>query len=450
MDIATIVGVIAALTCLMIGIGPHLQQIIDPTQVILVVLGTLSAALIANPLQDVVNLVAVYLRVLFIRVSVPTELIERIVGFAETARREGILALEAAIKQDDDPFLAQGLRLAVDGTEPDLIMDILETELQFIEERHVQAQRMVAFLGVSGLVFGGIGAALAVALQSGTATAGSTVASVAALPLIYGLVIFGIFTEPIRRKLRTYHERESLAKRMIIEGIMSIQSGDNPRIVEHKLSVFVQPKFRPSAESPAETVTTEAAAPWEADPAYVAEVRQYGIEQQDHIVQAVQKAVAQSDAETEEKARVEQLLVQVMKGELPAMAMLARLGGNLRSAVSDTLSQPPAPLVQQVAESTAFTFEHIVYLKDRDIQILMREVSQRDLVFALMGASQELCDRLLGNMSGRVRTFLQEEMASQGLQPAGDVFTVQSRIVAQVFQLVQQGLVSLPAVPEGK
>ena len=87
----------------------------------------------------------------------PSELIERVVGFAETACSEGILALEKELNAGDDPFLAQGVRLAVDGTEPDLIMDILETELQFIGKRHKQAQRMVGSLGVSGLVFGGIG-----------------------------------------------------------------------------------------------------------------------------------------------------------------------------------------------------------------------------------------------------------------------------------------------------
>ena len=246
MDIATIVGLIAAITCLMVGIGPHLSSVIDAPALIVVVGGTLATVLIANPLQDVVKLVGIYLRAIFVIAPNPNELIERIVGFAETARREGILAAGRRLTPGDDPFLAQGVRLAVDGQEPDLITDILKTELQFIEERHAHAQRMVGSLGMSGLVFGGIGATLAITLRLGPEAAGLAVASTAALPLTYGLVIFGVFAEPFRRKLRTYGEKESLAKRLIIEGIMLILSSDTPRIVEHKLSVFLPPKDRPT------------------------------------------------------------------------------------------------------------------------------------------------------------------------------------------------------------
>jgi chemotaxis protein MotA len=246
MDITAIVGLIAAIACLMVGIGPNLSSVIDAPVLIVVVGGTLATVLISNPLQDVVNLVGIYHRAIFVKVPVPTELIERIVAFAETARREGILAVGRQLTPDDDPFLAQGARLAVAGQEPDLIMDILRTELLFIQERHAHAQRMVGSLGISGLVFGGIGATLAITFRLGPEAAGLAVASTAALPLTYGLVIFGVFAEPFRRKLRTYGEKESLAKRLIIEGVMLIQSSDTPRIVEHKLSVFLPPKDRPT------------------------------------------------------------------------------------------------------------------------------------------------------------------------------------------------------------
>ena len=138
------------------------------------------------------------------------------------------------------------MRLAIGGTEPDLVMDILETELQFIEERHLNNQRMVSFLGKSGLAFGAIGATLAVALHP--EATGAALAAAAAVPLSYGLFIFGVLAEPFRRKLRVYSERESLVKRLIIEAVMSIQSGDNPQVVEHKLSVFLAPKWRPGPE----------------------------------------------------------------------------------------------------------------------------------------------------------------------------------------------------------
>ena len=251
MDIATIVGFIAALTCLMVGIGSNIGAMIDVPSAIIVVGGTLASALIANPLQEVVNLIGVYKNAILTTVPVPNELIERIVGFAETARREGILALEQAIEEGDDPFLSTGVRLAVDGTEPDLIMDILETELQFVEERHKTGQDIIANMSNAAPAFGMIGTLIGLVIMlknmDDPAAIGPGMA-IALLTTMYGAIIANIFFGPIAQKLKAYSAKEILAKRMIIEGIMSIQSGDNPRIVWHKLSVFLSPKFRPSGD----------------------------------------------------------------------------------------------------------------------------------------------------------------------------------------------------------
>ena len=251
MDIATVVGIIAAATSMMVGIGSNIQFMIDPASMIIVVGGTISSMLIANPLPEVVNLVGVYKNAVFNKVTVPTELIEKIVGFAETARREGILALEAAVEEADDQFLSQGVRLAVDGTEPDLIMDILETELQFVEERHKLGQDIIANMADAAPAFGMIGTLIGLVIMlknmDDPAAIGPGMA-IALLTTLYGAVISNILLNPISKKLKTISDKELLAKRMIIEGIMAIQSGDNPRIVEHKLSVFLSPKFRSTSE----------------------------------------------------------------------------------------------------------------------------------------------------------------------------------------------------------
>jgi len=251
MDIATIVGFIAAVTCLMVGIGSNLASMIDPPSMIIVIGGTLSATLIANPLQQVIGLIGVIKCAILTNVPVPTIIIERIVGFAETARREGILALEQAIEEGDDPFLSTGVRLAVDGTEPDLIMDILETELQFVQERHEQGQTIIANMGNAAPAFGMIGTLIGLVIMlknmDDPAAIGPGMA-IALLTTMYGAILANIIFGPISAKLKVYSSKEVLAKRMIIEGIMSIQSGDNPRIVEHKLSVFLPPKMRPNSE----------------------------------------------------------------------------------------------------------------------------------------------------------------------------------------------------------
>lgn len=251
MDIATIVGFIGAVTCLMVGIGSNLNSMIDTSSMIIVGGGTISASLIANPLAEIVNLVGVYKKAIFTNVPVPTELIERIVGFAETARREGILALEQAIEDGDDSFLSTGVRLAVDGTEPDLIMDILETELAFVDERHKLGQEIIANMGNAAPAFGMIGTLIGLVIMlknmDDPAAIGPGMA-IALLTTMYGAIMANILFGPISAKLKIYSQKEQLAKRMIIEGIMSIQSGDNPRIVEHKLSVFLSPKVRPQRE----------------------------------------------------------------------------------------------------------------------------------------------------------------------------------------------------------
>ncbi len=250
MDIATIIGIVAASTLIILGMGDA-TAFIDVQSAVMVIGGTLGATLIANPLPDVIGLVSVYMKSIKNTQISPNELIEKIVGFAETARREGILALEAAVEEADDAFLSGGIRLAVDGTEPDLIMDILETELRFVEERHKHGQEIIARMASTAPAFGMIGTLVGLVIMlknmDDPAAIGPGMA-IALLTTLYGSILANIFLDPIAAKLKTYSGIELLAKQMIIEGIMSIQSGDNPRIVEHKLSVFLSPSMRPSGE----------------------------------------------------------------------------------------------------------------------------------------------------------------------------------------------------------
>lgn len=250
MDIATIVGLLGATTLILIAMGDPMLFANAPSALI-VIGGTLMATLAANPLGQVGGIASVYLKTIMTSATSPNELIEKIVGFAETARREGILALEQAVEEANDEFLSGGIRLAVDGTEPDLIMDILETELNYIEERHNQASEMIARAAEMAPAFGMIGTLVGLVLMlkdmSDPAAIGPAMA-VALLTTLYGSIMANVFLNPIAAKLKIYSKEEVLSKRMIIEGIMAIQQGDNPRIVEHKLSVFLPPSLRPSGE----------------------------------------------------------------------------------------------------------------------------------------------------------------------------------------------------------
>ena len=253
MDIATIVGMIGAWTFLIYGMGAqNLPYFWDTPSAILVFGGTIGYALICSPLGDVMGLIGVMKNAFLHKEVPPAELIERIVGFAETARREGILALEQAVGEEDDPFLGNGVQLAVDGTEPDLIMDILETELQFIEERHKSGQNLMNLLGDAAPAFGMIGTLLGLIIMLQNMDDPSQIGpgmAVAIITTLYGALLCNLVFKPTANKLKIYTGNELLVKRMIVEGIMAIQSGDNPRIVERKLSVFLSPKNRASIEA---------------------------------------------------------------------------------------------------------------------------------------------------------------------------------------------------------
>ena len=248
MDIATIFGYILAAGFVVWGMEFNFVTFLNVPSILIVVGGTFGATLMANPLSDTISVFSVILRTIKEAPSAPSELIETIVGFAETARREGILALESASDEAGDAFLSGGIRLAVDGTEPDLIMDILETELLYLEERHKKGAEYLSRCATMAPAFGMIGTliGLVLMLQSmdDPAAIGPAMA-VCLLTTLYGSLIANCFFDPLAAKLKIRSAEEILSKRMIIEGIMSIQSGDNPRIVEQKLAVFLSPSMRP-------------------------------------------------------------------------------------------------------------------------------------------------------------------------------------------------------------
>jgi chemotaxis protein MotA len=252
MEVGTIVGFIYMLFACYWGMRHGLDAMYSEEGIILVVGGSVAWGLVAYPLEAMVSLAAMYKKTVLNPQPSPTELIEKIVGFAETARREGILALEHALGDQDDPFLAQGVRLAVDGTEPDLIVDILETEIQFTEERHKLGHDMYYTIGETAPSMGMIGTLIGLILMLRNLNDPAQIGpgmSLALTTTLYGAFMANIVYKPFGEKLKAFTAQELLYKRMILEGIMAIQSGDNPRIVEHKLMVFLPPRVRFSSAS---------------------------------------------------------------------------------------------------------------------------------------------------------------------------------------------------------
>ncbi|MBL7179769.1 MAG: MotA/TolQ/ExbB proton channel family protein [Desulfobacterales bacterium] len=252
MDIATVVGVISAFGLVLIAIfmGSGLSLFFNVPSLMIVVGGTLGVTMINYPLKEVLGVIKVVQKTLFTKAISVKELIERFVGFANKTRREGILALESEIKMVQDDFLKKGVQLSIDGLEPQEIKDILDTELDFIKNRHQLGAEVFTTMGTYAPAMGMIGTLIGLVqmLQSmdDPSTIGPAMA-VALLTTFYGSIMANIMCMPIAGKLRTRSKEEMLTKEMTIQGILSLSNGDNPRVLEQKLLAFIPPNQRKSS-----------------------------------------------------------------------------------------------------------------------------------------------------------------------------------------------------------
>jgi len=249
MDLTTIIGLVAGFSVIILGItqAGSVTSFADPTSVFIVFGGTACAVVIAYPIGELMGVISVVSKTVFTKTQPITETIATLVSFAERARREGILALERHMEEIEDEFLAKGIQLAVDGTEPELMRSILATELDYLEKRHSSGQSITGTAGNLAPAFGMIGTLIGLVLMLQTMQDPSTIGPKMAVALIttfYGAVLANLVFIPLTGKLKRRSEEEILIKELMIEGILSIQSGDNPRIVEQKLTSFVSPKLR--------------------------------------------------------------------------------------------------------------------------------------------------------------------------------------------------------------
>lgn len=253
MDIATIVGLAAAFGLIVwsILLGGSLSGFVDMPSIAVVVGGTLGALLINFPLPRMIGLAGVFKKAFLFAQDDPQEVIGKIVKYAERARREGMLALEEDSENEQDPFLRKGLRLAVDGTDPQLLEKILETDVEQIENRHSDGAKVLSSGGTFAPAFGMIGTLIGLVNMLSSLEDPTQIGAGMATALIttfYGAVLANAFFLPMAGKLETRSREEMLNKGMIIEGIMAIQSGDSPRIVEEKLKSFLSPSLRKKVE----------------------------------------------------------------------------------------------------------------------------------------------------------------------------------------------------------
>ncbi|MBI9076794.1 MAG: MotA/TolQ/ExbB proton channel family protein [Desulfatibacillum sp.] len=252
MDIATIVGVVGSfvLVVLAIGVG-SLPAFFNVPSLIIVVGGTMGATLINYPLKDVTGIVGVAMKTVFAKEISAKDTIAKFMDFSQKARREGILSLEGDIKELDDEFMKKGIQLAIDGLEPTAIREILETEINYTQNRHKLGADVFTTIGTFAPALGMVGTLIGLVqmLQSmeDPSSIGPAMA-VALLTTFYGAIMANIICMPIAGKLKTRSSQEMEVRELVVEGVLSLSSGENPRIVEQKLACFLPPKQRELSE----------------------------------------------------------------------------------------------------------------------------------------------------------------------------------------------------------
>ena len=250
MDLATVIGMVGALGLIIaamvmgVGVGAY----IDPQSILIVVLGSIMTLFINFKMEHMKSFLKVFM--IAIKPSYQPnyeELIKRLVDYATQARRDGILSLESAAANEEDEFLKKGLSMAVDGNEPDTIRELLEIDIEQMDERHKTLASIFSnWAGLAGAMgmIGTLVGLVAMLLNMADPSAIGPAMAVALLTTLYGAMIGNIFGGPVAGKLGLRNADEILAKNMIIEGIMSIQAGDNPRTLEAKLLSFLPPSKR--------------------------------------------------------------------------------------------------------------------------------------------------------------------------------------------------------------
>jgi chemotaxis protein MotA len=251
MDLGTVVGLVLSLTLLGgamamgVGLGPY----IDVPSILIVFGGTTGALLIGFRMEQMKNLFKIFMVAIKPTQENIPELIKKMVDYSTKARRDGILALENDANNETNEFLRKGLSMAVDGNEPDNIRDLLEIEMEQTSTRHKSNadifDRMAGFAGSMGMIGTLIGL-VAMLLNMADPSAIGPAMAVALLTTMYGAIIGNVIGTPISNILLIRDGEEMLSKTLILEGIMAIQAGDNPRALEAKLLSFLPPNERVS------------------------------------------------------------------------------------------------------------------------------------------------------------------------------------------------------------
>jgi chemotaxis protein MotA len=252
MKASTLIGLIIGMAGIGMGAtieGSNVMAIINPSAMLIVLGGTLGASMAGTSFGNVKNIPVLYKKVFS---AAPPDMVGRLnelVGFAEKARRDGLLALDEQLGTVEDPYTKKGLQLVVDGTDPDLVADVLDAENDAMKKRHAagvqpfdKAGGYAPTMGIIGTVFGLVHV---LGNLSAPETLGPSI-SAAFIATLLGVASANVVFLPVAARLKALSAEELHFRAMTLEGILAIQAGDNPRVVAEKLLAYVPPAERPA------------------------------------------------------------------------------------------------------------------------------------------------------------------------------------------------------------
>ena len=255
MDIASLGGVVLGIVMLVFGIvsnGASMSSFIDTPSIIITIGGSLTSVLSSNKLPVFLGGLKSIKLPFLQKLSDPSDTIKSIIDLSNIGRKEGLLALEEAANGIEDEFLKKGIMLVVDGTDPELVRGILETDLMCLESRHKQYVGFWEKWAEMGPAWGMIGTLIGLVNMLQNLEDSSTIGpamAVALLTTLYGSLIANWLCGPMAAKLKVNNDLEVTVKTIAIEGLLSIQAGENPRVIEEKLKSFLAPAARAALSS---------------------------------------------------------------------------------------------------------------------------------------------------------------------------------------------------------
>ena len=260
MDIATLIGAVTAVGAIVWamyeGTHGHLSAFYSTEGFVLVVGGSLAAVCLSMPLRSVLEVFGYLKQWIVSKETQPHTIIQQFVHFAELARREGVLALENELPNQTDPFLKKGLQLCVDSMDAAVIERAMRIEIDALAERHKKGKKFFELMGKYGPGFGLtatlIGQVAMFRNMGGDSAAIGQALAIALLGTLYGCIICNVICGPIADKLAIRSADEQFIREMMLVGILGLQSGDNPRMVQLKMQSFLSQREQ-SRLSQAET-----------------------------------------------------------------------------------------------------------------------------------------------------------------------------------------------------